>query len=55
MSTTKNAYNALEYLLVILHQIMKNARYNRQDESNICCSFRTEILLSMAVLLDMKL
>jgi hypothetical protein len=31
MSTIRNAYNALEYLLVILHRIMKNARHNYQD------------------------
>jgi hypothetical protein len=27
----KNAYNALEHLLVILHRIIKNARYNYQN------------------------
>jgi hypothetical protein len=31
MSTIKNAYNSLQHLLVILHRIMKNARYSNQD------------------------
>jgi hypothetical protein len=35
MSTIKNAYNALEHLLVILHRIMKNARHGYQDAYTI--------------------
>jgi hypothetical protein len=33
MSTIKNAYNALEHLLIILHRIMKNVRYNYQNST----------------------
>jgi hypothetical protein len=39
MNTIKNAYNTLEHLMVILHRIKKNARYNYQDKYMWFCAY----------------
>jgi hypothetical protein len=52
MGTIKKAYNTLEHLLVILHRIRKNARYNCQGGSHLFLggrlrSYMLRILLSV--------